>query len=172
MSRNRISPKTEAGTSTSEYRHDSCGLQLDGEGGAEAGSSRAARVPVLVGEFQVAPLEAMAAGSPVLASRSSSIPEICGDAPFYFDPADQALLRVPCCMRSVMKRHASRRSSEAANSQWNTRGKNVVRQHLPFPATVSRVRGGGQLKPAVTLSLVESCQGLCNLIPIRSRGPE
>ena len=48
--------------------------------------------------FGFPPLEAMSANCPVLASRVSSIPEVCRDAPFYFDPADQhcfqdALLR-------------------------------------------------------------------------------
>jgi glycosyltransferase involved in cell wall biosynthesis len=39
--------------------------------------------------FGFPPLEAMAAGCPVLASNTSSIPEVCLDAPFYFDPEDQ-----------------------------------------------------------------------------------
>lgn len=39
--------------------------------------------------FGFPPLEAMAAGCPVLASRISSISEVCRDAPFYFDPYDQ-----------------------------------------------------------------------------------
>jgi glycosyltransferase involved in cell wall biosynthesis len=33
------------------------------------------------------PLEAMSAGCPVLVSRTSSLPEMCGDAAYYFDPA-------------------------------------------------------------------------------------
>ena len=48
--------------------------------------------------FGFPPLEAMTLGCPVLATNRSSVPEICHDAPFYFDPADQesfndALLR-------------------------------------------------------------------------------
>lgn len=39
--------------------------------------------------FGFPPLEAMSMDCPVLASRVSSIPEVCGDAPFYFDPTDQ-----------------------------------------------------------------------------------
>ncbi len=39
--------------------------------------------------FGFPPLEAMTAGCPVLASNTSSIPEVCQDAPFYFDPEDQ-----------------------------------------------------------------------------------
>ncbi len=48
--------------------------------------------------FGLSPLEAMTLGCPVLATNRPSVPEICHDAPFYFDPADQegfndALLR-------------------------------------------------------------------------------
>jgi len=37
--------------------------------------------------FGIPPLEAMAANCPTIVSRSSSIPEVCGDASEYFDPA-------------------------------------------------------------------------------------
>ena len=48
--------------------------------------------------FGLPPLEAMTLGCPVLATNRPAVPEICHDAPFYFDPADQesfngALLR-------------------------------------------------------------------------------
>lgn len=36
--------------------------------------------------FGLAPLEAMAVGCPVLASNAAAIPEVCGDAVWYFDP--------------------------------------------------------------------------------------
>ncbi len=39
--------------------------------------------------FGIPPLEAMACGCPVLASRAASIPEVCGEAAAYFDPHDQ-----------------------------------------------------------------------------------
>lgn len=45
--------------------------------------------PSLNEGFGFPPLEAMSLGCPVLASRVSSIPEVCGEAPFYFDPDDQ-----------------------------------------------------------------------------------
>lgn len=45
--------------------------------------------PSLSEGFGLPPLEAMSLDCPVLASRSSCIPEICGDAPFYFNPMDQ-----------------------------------------------------------------------------------
>lgn len=45
-------------------------------------------MPSLYEGFGLPPLEAMAAGCPVAASRAASLPEICGDAALYFDPAD------------------------------------------------------------------------------------
>jgi len=46
--------------------------------------------PSLSEGFGIPPLEAMSLGCPVLASRGGSIPEVCGDAPFYFDSEDQS----------------------------------------------------------------------------------
>lgn len=46
--------------------------------------------PSLYEGFGIPPLEAMALGTPVLASRSSAMPEILGDAACYFDPRDTA----------------------------------------------------------------------------------
>ncbi|HZD76823.1 MAG TPA: glycosyltransferase, partial [Acidobacteriaceae bacterium] len=43
--------------------------------------------PSLYEGFGLPPLEAMSAGCPVLVSRTSSLPEMCGDAAYYFDPA-------------------------------------------------------------------------------------
>lgn len=42
--------------------------------------------PSLYEGFGLPPLEAMSCGCPVIASRSSSIPEVCGEAALYFDP--------------------------------------------------------------------------------------
>jgi glycosyltransferase involved in cell wall biosynthesis len=44
--------------------------------------------PSLYEGFGLPPLEAMSLGCPTLVARSSSLPEICGDAAFYFDPND------------------------------------------------------------------------------------
>ena len=49
--------------------------------------------------FGLPPLEAMAAGCPVVVSRAGSLPEVCGDAALYCDPSSEesvadALLRV------------------------------------------------------------------------------
>ena len=44
--------------------------------------------PSLYEGFGLPPLEAMASGCPVAASRAGSIPEVCGDAAVLFDPND------------------------------------------------------------------------------------
>lgn len=48
--------------------------------------------PSLYEGFGFPPLEAMSLDCPVLVSRTSSLPEICGEAAFYFDPADPSAL--------------------------------------------------------------------------------
>ncbi|MCD0420821.1 glycosyltransferase family 4 protein [Rubrivivax sp. JA1024] len=40
--------------------------------------------------FGLPPVEAMRCGCPVLAARAASMPEVCGDAALYVDPADPA----------------------------------------------------------------------------------
>jgi glycosyltransferase involved in cell wall biosynthesis len=47
-------------------------------------------MPSLYEGFGLPALEAMAAGTPVIASRTASLPEVCGDAALYFDPLDVA----------------------------------------------------------------------------------
>lgn len=51
--------------------------------------------PSMYEGFGFPPLEAMSLGCPVLVNRTSSLPEICGDAAFYFDQTDaEELARV------------------------------------------------------------------------------
>jgi glycosyltransferase involved in cell wall biosynthesis len=45
-------------------------------------------LPSFAEGFGIPMLEAMATGTPVIASRAASLPEVGGEAPFYFDPAD------------------------------------------------------------------------------------
>jgi glycosyltransferase involved in cell wall biosynthesis len=44
--------------------------------------------PSVVETFGIPPLEAMACGTPVVASDRTSVPEICGDAAVLVDPDD------------------------------------------------------------------------------------
>lgn len=46
--------------------------------------------PSLYEGFGLPPLEAMACGCPVIASRAASLPEVCGEAALYFDPREPA----------------------------------------------------------------------------------
>ena len=50
------------------------------------GHADALVLPSLYEGFGLPPLEAMAAGTPVVVSRAASLPEVCGEAALYFDP--------------------------------------------------------------------------------------
>lgn len=43
--------------------------------------------------FGLPPLEAMVCGCPVVAAAAGAVPEVCGDAALWFDPAEPATLR-------------------------------------------------------------------------------
>jgi glycosyltransferase involved in cell wall biosynthesis len=46
--------------------------------------------PSIYEGFGLPPLEAMACGTPVIASNAASLPEVCGDAAVYVDPKSEA----------------------------------------------------------------------------------
>lgn len=70
--------------------------------------------------FGFPPLEAMSLGCPVLASHSSSLPEVCADGAFYFDPEDADSL--PRRLRAVL-------DDETARQAMARRGALVARRY-------------------------------------------
>lgn len=64
------------------------GYLTDSELGSLLKGSRAFVFPTLYEGFGLPPLEAMAAGIPVVASRAGSLPEVLEDAAFWCDPLD------------------------------------------------------------------------------------
>jgi glycosyltransferase involved in cell wall biosynthesis len=76
--------------------------------------------PSLCEGFGFPPLEAMAAGCPALVSNTSSLPEICQDAPFYFDP------RAPGSLEAAL---LTATQDEPARRQAQDRGWRVAAQY-------------------------------------------
>jgi len=64
------------------------GYVADNDIGAFYAAAEAFVFPSLYEGFGLPPLEAMAAGTPVLSSNVSCMPEVLGDAALYFDPLD------------------------------------------------------------------------------------
>jgi glycosyltransferase involved in cell wall biosynthesis len=72
----------------------------------------------------------MAAGCPTLVSNNSSLPEICGDAPFYFDVNDQSSLETGL-LQATNDEKARGRASErgtrvAAQYSWQKCGEQTL----------------------------------------------
>jgi len=86
--------------------------------------------PSLYEGFGFPPLEAMAAGCPVLVSNTSSLPEICRTAPFYFAPQDQSSFQAALlhAIGDEKARHeaAERGKVVAAEYEWKTCGERTL----------------------------------------------
>ena len=86
--------------------------------------------PSLSEGFGIPPLEAMAAGCPVAASEVAAILEVCGDAPFYFDPGDVSSM-VHALLAGVGERDARQRAiargrEVAARYSWERCGADTL----------------------------------------------
>ena len=72
--------------------------------------------------FGLPPIEAMGLGTPVLAAASMSIPEVCGDAAFLFQPGDDAelarLMQVVLAGGPEVERMVARGRQREATFSW------------------------------------------------------
>lgn len=66
------------------------GYLVDSQLGSLMAGARAFAYPSIYEGFGLAPLEAMAAGIPVVAGRAGPLPEVLGEAPFWCDPLEVA----------------------------------------------------------------------------------
>jgi len=82
------------------------GYVPDGDLPAVYGGATLCAVPSLYEGVGLPILEAMACGTPVACSRTSSLPEIGGDAPAYFEPTDTE--SIAAVMLSVLLDHQAR----------------------------------------------------------------
>ena len=86
--------------------------------------------PSLYEGFGLPPLEAMTCGCPVVASRAASLPEVCGEAALYCDPADphdiasriQTVLEDARCSAELRRRGTER----AAKFTWKNAARSLL----------------------------------------------
>ena len=81
-----------AGTTVDDPRLVSTGFVSDAQLRALYENAACFVFPSFYEGFGLPPLEAMCCGCPVIVSNTSSLPEVCGDAALYCDPADPATL--------------------------------------------------------------------------------
>jgi glycosyltransferase involved in cell wall biosynthesis len=99
--------------------------------------------PSLYEGYGLPPMEAMSCGCPVIATSAGAVPEVCGDAALYVDPASvsematamQRLLAEPA-LRERLRRDGTRRTGELT---WPAAGRELL-SHLD----AARVCGGGR----------------------------
>jgi len=97
--------------------------------------------PSLIEGFGLPPLEAMACGTPVLASTTSAVSEAVGDAALAFDPCDPAQLATVLSRAltdTALRTTLSRRGTERVRTfTWES----VARETLQAYATIEATTG-------------------------------
>ena len=95
--------------------------------------------PSLFEGFGLPPLEAMALGCPVISSNAASLPEVCGDAAVYFDPAnlDEMQAAIEEVMSNDMLREEMRSKGfrQAAKFDWDRCANEIMRLSADAPIT-------------------------------------
>ncbi len=93
--------------------------------------------PSLYEGFGLPPIEAMVCGCPVIAAASASIPEVCGDGAWYFDPANAmdlagkiALLLGDDDRREQLRRSGRRRAQQLTWARAALQNWEVIRNLL------------------------------------------
>ena len=84
--------------------------------------ARAVLIPSFAEGFGIPLLEAMATGTPVLTSNVTSLPEVGGPAPFYFDPRKPA--EIGSAIEAVMK-------DSSLQQKWQASDCNAPRTSIP-----------------------------------------
>lgn len=84
--------------------------------------------PSLYEGFGLPPIEAMAAGCPVISSSSAAMKEVCGDAAIYFDPLNpisllNALIMFASCDKSMRESLNKAGREKALNYDWSKTAK-------------------------------------------------
>ncbi len=94
-------------------------------------SAAALVFPSLYEGFGLPPIEAMACGCPVAVARSTSLPEVCGDAAEYFDPRSPEDMAA-AVLRALEGRLVDRGLARAAAFTWEAcaRRHDQVYRHL------------------------------------------
>ena len=92
--------------------------------------------PSIYEGFGIPPLEAMACGTPVIVSNSSSLPEACGDAALYIDPNDEVDLRKSIEKvledKNLQQQMIKKGIEHCANFTWDRSAKKHAEVFKPF----------------------------------------